>query len=112
AAGERGLAPPRRFRPASLLETVLRRPRDGQPGAEIVEESQALHQRGVHLALSRRVALAQLAHGGHELSGHATPFRIGTEDVGGDEAQDVAELLEGRVAVRAHVEARDGPYVD
>src|SRR5215813_6066506 len=37
---------------------------------------------------------------------------LGAEDVGGDEAQDIAELLQGGVTTRAHVEASDGPHVD
>ena len=69
-------------------------------------------ERRIHVVPARGVGGAQLVHRGHELGGHAAAGRIRPEDVGGHEAQDIAELLERVLAPLGHVEAGDGPDVD
>src|SRR3981189_279994 len=89
---------PRRLGGAHLADAVFGCPRDGEPGAKVVEKPEPLHQIRVHLPLARRVARSELAQARHELRRNAASLRVGPQDVRGDKAQDIAELLECRLA--------------
>ena len=91
---------------ADLRDAVVRRAGDGEARAQVVEEAEP--GSSVASCPARRWCTSAASRG---LPARGRPARRDQRDpghdVGGDEAQDVAELLQRRLATLAHVEARD-----